>query len=176
MGIIKQHPKVKIFAAITVTDVKQLPNVLNKMAPTFGNIDSRSDWFNVDSFTQYYQNEMGKELQKVFVSFTDLTIADYLPWLKLSTNILEDKFRQKQNRTVNIDPGYLTEAKVVLATTKDFSHRLYLGQGIFGDLHLVFRDASYRSQELTYPDYRQKLAISFFNQLRPLYKQQITKS
>lgn len=176
MGSIKTHPKVKTFAAITVNEVSNLSRIISDLTPLFGQVDLQSDWFGVDLFTHYYRNEMGSNLQKIFVSFKPLAAVEDLPRFKINTNKLEDSFLVKQRRTVNIDPGYLTEAKVVLATTKDFSHRLYLGHGIFGDLHLVYRDGTYQAQSWTYPDYQQELAISFFSQLRSVYKQQVTKS
>ncbi len=176
MGKIKEHSKVKNFVAITVSDVKRLPQLLSDLDPIFGKVDLKSDWFSVDFFTHYYANEMGRDLQKIFISFTALTLIENLPQFKISTNELENKYRQGKNRTVNLDPGYLTEAKVVLATTKDFSHRLYLGQGIYGDLHLVYKDGAFHPQSWTYPDYKQELAISYFSQLRTIYKQQIRKS
>jgi hypothetical protein len=67
---------------------------------------------------------------------------------------------------VNLDPGYITAAKLVLASTKDFAHRVYVGKGIYGDVQLRFRDDAFRPVEWTYPDYRTDLAIDFFQNVR----------
>lgn len=173
MGKIKQHPDVKIFVGLTVNDKRHLPQILNDLVSIFGPSDLLSEWFEVDPFTDYYLSEMGKDLQKIFISFEDLNSIELLSHIKIETNLLESKYANQEKRTINIDPGYLTEAKAVLATTKDYSHRLYLDQGIYGDLHLVYREGSFRPQEWTYPDYKQNLAIRFFNTLRIKYKNQI---
>ena len=76
-------------------------------------------------------------------------------------------------RTVNIDPGYIDRMKLVLATTKDSSHRVYLGQGIYADVELIYRSGSFVCLEWTYPDYREKFAIEFFNTVRDAYLAQL---
>ena len=116
---------------------------------------------------------MGDNLQKQFIAFTKLQDPDFLIQHKIQSNHLEDEFLINRQRQVNIDPGYLTEAKMILATTKDYSHRIYLGKGIFGDLHLYFENGSFKKQFWTYPDYQQPLAINYFNELRDRYREQI---
>ncbi|MEJ2544816.1 MAG: DUF4416 family protein [Calditrichaceae bacterium] len=128
-----------------------------------------------DQFTDYYTPEMGENLSKMFVSFTKLNEPDHLIHYKVQSNHLEEEFLLNGQRQVNIDPGYLTEAKLVLATTKDYSHRLYLGMGIFGDLHMYFENGTFKKQFWTYPDYQQPLAINFFNELRVRYREQMVE-
>ena len=118
---------------------------------------------------------MGAETNKIFVSFKHLISVETLADIKIKTNEIEQQFLKNNRRTVNIDPGYLTQAKVVLATTKDYSHRIYLGKGIFADLHLSYQDKLYRSQLWTYPDYKQKHVIEFFCRLREHLRKQNAK-
>ncbi|MBN2365362.1 MAG: DUF4416 family protein, partial [Calditrichaeota bacterium] len=92
---------------------------------------------------------------------------------KLATNKLEEEFSDSGNRTVNIDPGYVNAAKMVLATTKDYDHRLYLERGIFGDLHMRFRQGNYHPSDWAYPDYRQSAVIAFFRNIREIYLTQL---
>lgn len=174
MGKIKPHPLVKAFCAITFAPGGDCDLVVQQLEDIFGVIDLRSDVFNFDAFTDYYKTEMGVGLQKMFISFERLTAVQSLPYFKIKTNEIETRFTKSGKRSVNIDPGYLTEAKVVLATTKDYSHRLYLGQGIFGDVHLLFAKNSFQAQTWTYPDYQQQLTILFFNHLRQIYRQQLS--
>jgi len=173
MGKIKNHRSVKYFSAITFSDESLLPEVFDKLTTIFGEIESKSDVFKFSLFTDYYKSEMGEELDKQFISFSDLALPDKLPEFKAATNILEQNFLTNSRRQVNIDPGYLTEAKIVLATTKDYSHRLYLQDGIFGDLHLYFENGSFNPQIWTYPDYKQPISLSFFNKLRIRYRKQL---
>ena len=147
--------------------------ILDKIVSIFGEIEVKSDIYNFSEFTDYYAVEMGDNLKKLFISFVKLLEPDFLIQHKIQSNHLEEDFLINEQRQVNIDPGYLTEAKIVLATTKDYSHRIYVGKGIFGDLHLYFENGSYRKQHWTYPDYQQLLAINFFNDLRKRYREQM---
>lgn len=110
------------------------------------------------------------------VSFQALQMPDYLSEIKLATNYIERDFMEAGKRRVNLDPGYLTAAKLVLATTKDYSHRLYLGRGIFGDLHLRFEAGTFRPQPWTYPDYQEPFVLEFFNRVRETYLQQLSEA
>lgn len=173
MGKIKKHLPVKFFSAITFSQSSILPEIFQSLEEAVDKIDQQSDIFSFDGFTDYYAGEMGGNLQKLFVSFEKLTDADKLPEMKIKTNQLEAIYSENDCRTVNIDPGYLCESKVVLATTKDYSHRIYIGKGIFADLHLVYQNRSYQPQSWTYPDYKQELSLRFFDDLRALYREQI---
>ena len=84
------------------------------------------------------------------------------------TRILK-KFLIVKSRQVNIDPGYLDLAKLVLATTKDYAHRIFLRKGVFAEIALSFRGASFSANAWTYPDYASKEYIDIFNQMRKLY-------
>ena len=173
MEKIKSHPLVKLFAAITFREKANLEKILLLTEELFGEIDIRSKIYNFSIFTDYYSKEMGSSLQKLFVSFESMINAESLPDLKIKSNGLEKHFLKSNKRTVNIDPGCLTEAKIVLATTKDYIHRLYLKKGIYGDLHLYFENKSFQAQSWTYPDYKQKLSIQFFNEVRDKYREQL---
>ena len=173
MGKICHHNPVKHFCAIAFSAAFDLNSILGKIESVFGEIEIRSNVFEFSEYTDYYDSEMGENLQKLFLAFAKLKEPDYLIQHKIQSNHLEEDFLINEQRQVNIDPGYLTEAKVVLATTKDYSHRIYLGKGIFGDLHLYFENGSYKKQLWTYPDYQQQLAIDFFNRLRIRYREQM---
>ncbi|MHB2148348.1 DUF4416 family protein [Calditrichota bacterium LG25] len=173
MGIIKEHPPVQLFAAITFNERVDLKEVFAHLQNLSGAIEERSALFDFDAFTDYYESEMGSGLEKLFITFKELIHPETLPDIKRQTNQIELEISKSKQRCVNIDPGYLTVSKVVLATTKDYAHRLYLGKGIYGDLHLVYQKKSFRAQPWTYPDYRQPLAIEFFNRLRETYRDKL---
>ncbi len=165
---------VKVFAAVCYSAETAGQKALEQLEELLGAIVLKSERFLESDFTNYYEAEMGATLNKYFIAFKNLMPAESLVDIKIKTNEFERKSLEKGQRTVNIDPGYLTEAKVVLATTKDYSHRLYLGRGIYGDLHLTYSKKSYRALPWTYPDYQQQTAIDFFNRLRVIYKEETT--
>ncbi|RMF59224.1 MAG: DUF4416 family protein [Calditrichaeota bacterium] len=172
MGKIKPYPPVKLIAAITISDLKLWKLVKDELEEHFSPIDSFQDWYDF-TFTEYYREEMGANLKKRMVSFQDLISAEQLPEMKILSNQIEDKFSESGNRRVNIDPGYVTSAKLILATTKDYMHRIYLGKGIFGDLHLRIRQGEFQPLDWTYPDYRQPEVLHFFNEVRKIYLAQL---
>jgi len=116
---------------------------------------------------------MGGALLRRFVSFERLIRPDELPAVKLCTNGLEEEFREGGARRVNIDPGYVARQHFILATGKGFSHRPYLGRGIYADLTLEYRKETYRPFEWTYPDYRAERTIRMLNGLRRRYRMQL---
>lgn len=123
-------------------------------------------------YSDYYKREMG-DLSRCFVIFSELRSREDLVDAKLKTNALEEDMSVSGRRRVNIDPGYLALEHIVLATTKGYSHRLYLGRGIFGDLTLIFHDGGYKPLEWTYPDYGSEETTQMFNRWRQQYKEQL---
>ncbi|GAB4376588.1 MAG: DUF4416 family protein [Calditrichia bacterium] len=174
MGRIKVYPPVKYIAAITFQESLNLEEIVAVLKDLFSAVDSRSEIYPF-SFTDYYEPEMGVNLQKLMVSFGELRPAEFLPEAKLATNEIEKNYSIEGNRRVNIDPGYICAAKLVLATTKDYDHRIYLGRGIFGDVHLRFRNKYFAANDWTYPDYRQPQILEYFTRVRNLYLKQLAE-
>ena len=120
---------------------------------------------------------MSPRLLRRFFSDAPLTRPDRLAEIKGVAQDLELRHRWTQGggagRQVNIDPGYLEAGKVVLATTKNTSHRIYLGSGIYGEATLVFQDGSIQTRPCTYPDYRWPETLSFFSTARSVYLKQL---
>ncbi len=139
-----------------------------RLKKRFGRVDFESRALNFD-ITDYYEAEMGKQLKKRFISFLKLIPIEDLYRIKLYANRLENRYRSGKYRQINIDPGYIDLAKLVLATTKDYAHRIFLRKGIFAEVTLSFKGNSFCPNEWTYPDYRSKEYIDIFNQIRSLY-------
>ncbi len=175
MGLIKPYPPVKLISAITITDLALWPVCQEKLEKLYSPIDRAMEWYEFHH-TDYYLPEMGSNLKKRMVSFGKLIRAEDLPGIKLAANELEQDFSRAGKRQINIDPGYICVAKLVLATTKDFSHRIYLDSGIFADLHLKFQKGHFRPQEWTYPDYREAEVLRFFEEVREAYLAQLAVS
>jgi len=107
------------------------------------------------------------------ICFKKLVRVDGIEKVKISTNKMENKIASGGKRRVNIDPGYLTEAKLVLLTTKDYSHRVYIGRGIFGESTLYFKGKTFNAWPWTYPDYASQDIVSYFNRVRERYMSEI---
>ncbi len=123
--------------------------------------------------SDYYEKEMGNALNRYFLLFGSLASREQLPEVKLGTNEIEMRHAIQGKRTVNIDPGYIAFEHVVLATTKGYAHRLYLGRGIFGDLTLMFESGTYHGLPWTYPDYRSDEITALCNEWRNQYKESL---
>jgi hypothetical protein len=126
-------------------------------------------------FTAYYEKEMGAPLFRRWGTFGRLLPADRLVAVKLQTNALEERRQVAGKRRVNLDPGLLSAERLVLATGKNYAHRIYLGEGIFGDLTLVYARDSFQPLPWTYPDYREPEALTLFNILRQRYLLQLRR-
>jgi hypothetical protein len=130
--------------------------------------------------THYYAAEMGAGLQKCFWAFQRLIDPADLPLLKQHSNGWEAEYRNShlhsEARPLNLDPGYLTEAKLVLATTKDRDHRIYLSGGIYAEITLYYCGGQWRHREWTYPDYRQPVYHEFFDRCREYYRHRLGKT
>ncbi|MCA9735820.1 DUF4416 family protein, partial [candidate division KSB1 bacterium] len=127
------------------------------------------------NYSHYYTKEMGENLQKVFLVFENLYDVSKAAQTKIKSNELEQKFAKNSQRTINLDPGYLTLAKLVLTTTKNYDHRIHIASGIYGDIQLRYRQGEFVENPWTYPDYRSSKNIHFFLQARQYLHNLVTK-
>ncbi|MBN2103175.1 DUF4416 family protein [bacterium] len=172
MAPIRKPIPVKLICGVTYAPDISMEKVVQRLEQTFSPVEIKSAVFDFSSFTSYYQDEMGSDLSKLFICFQGLYDPVVLGKSKVKTNEIEDKWSGKGRRRVNLDPGYITAAKLVLATTKDFAHRIYVGQGIYGDVQYRFRNGRFEPSKWTYPDYETDLAVTFFQNVRQRFIQQ----
>ncbi|MEO0072192.1 MAG: DUF4416 family protein [candidate division WOR-3 bacterium] len=125
------------------------------------------------NYTDYYVKEMGSSLTRQWLMTEKLISADKIINIKLLAIETEKVYTIEGKRNINIDPGFLTLANFILLTTKNYAHRIYLGNGIYGEVTLIFRQNSYQALPWTYPDYRANL--NFFNKAREFLKILIKK-
>lgn len=173
MGQVRTPARVKFFCGFLLAPTAPHAEVEAALEQLFGPITSHSS---IVPFTQtaYYEREMGPVLARAFVAFGPLREMDDLADFKHATNRLETHWSDAGGqRRVNLDPGYLDLAKVVLATTKDYSHRLYIRSGIYAEVTLRYQHKRFQPWAWTYPDYREPVALDFFTQLRETYKAQL---
>jgi hypothetical protein len=149
-----------------------------EISARFGNIDAVSEVVTFDQ-TDYYQEEMGPHLLRKFVAFDRLINPKDLVTAKLFTNELEERMSEQEGserRVVNLDPGYVSLAKLVLASTKDYSHRIYMGDGIFAEVTLHYANKRFNAWPWTYPDYKTEAYRLFFESLRKKYIEALRES
>ena len=128
------------------------PAVVERLSHYWGPPDLVGPWWPFTA-TGYYTQEMGFGLGRLLVAFLHLADPAQLAQWKIFTNGIEERLSLAGRRLVNLDPGYLSRERLVLATGKNFSHRLYLGSGIYGDLTLIYAQGTFQPLAWTYPDY-----------------------
>lgn len=165
------HPPVKLLTGFIFKESSYFDQAQELLCKEFGEMDFQSPILPFDHST-YYCKELGNGLKRKFVCFKRLISPGILPDIKIFSNHLEEKFSFNSNRCINIDPGYLTLAKLVLASTKDYAHRIYLGQEIFAEITLCYKGKSFVPLSWAYPDYQNAACINIFNHMRALYYQQ----
>jgi len=163
----------KLIAALMSAEPALLDELTQRLTGLYGPLELRSSPYSFDDFSGYYMPEMGAGQQKQFVSFAPMIAIERLPELKLTASALEQEYAVDGKRRINIDPGYVTHGQMVLATTKAFSHRIYMGQGIFAELTYVCKGKEFMPMEWTYPDYREPFARDFFRQVREAYLREV---
>lgn len=168
MGSIRMPAPVCPILALTYQQREQADQALEWFREKAGEVSTSSEPFTF-IHTRYYEPEMGSDLSKIFYAFADLMDPADLVSLKRYSNHIEERLSVQGRRRVNLDPGYLEAAKLILATTKNFSHRIYLGQGIYGDVQLYWRDGRFQCNPWTYPDYQDATTLAFFTRVRDHY-------
>ena len=165
MGIPKPHQPVKLFYAILFVEAEDLIEVRDLLTKKHGPIDMQSEIFDFN-YTGYYKKEMDGDIKRIFYSFEKLIDARNLCCIKLESNSMETAFPSKTGgRRINLDPGYLTPAKVILASAKDNIQRIYIDNGIYEEITLYYKNRTFNPFEWTFPDYKESY-IPFFNSLR----------
>ena len=178
MGSIRKHPPVVLVLAAFSRHLRALSWARDQAQRNWGNIVLESPAFDFRE-TDYYSSTMGRELKKVFFAFQDLIDPTEMAEIKKETNSWEEIFRRTQDcdepRPLNLDPGYMSEAKLVLLSTKDHSHRIHLRDGIYAEITLQYRERNWRELPWTFPDYRRTEYRDFFSQCRTYLRNELRK-
>jgi hypothetical protein len=158
----------KLVVGVLLRDRGLFPDLAVELEAAFGAVDVVSPWM-AFGYTSYYEEEMGAPLWRRMSAFRLLIAQDRLADVKLAANAMEQARSAGGRRTANIDPGYLLLERLVLATGKNYSHRIYIGRGIYADLTLIYRDGAYRALPWTYPDYAGEPLRRFLTAVRRKY-------
>ena len=176
MWELKNPKPVKLIIGILAANQDCLQTAVKTIEAKFGEIDFQSD---VWPFTQtdYYKDQTGENILRQFVSIEKLIDPAKLADIKHKTNKLEQKLAAKSAaglpRPVNLDPGLIEPSKLVLATTKNYSHRIYIGKKMFAEVTLIYDKGNWQSLPYTYPDYRQQCYFDFFEKVRTKLLEQL---
>jgi hypothetical protein len=169
MGDLRQHPPAMLLTAVITRYDDALAWARERLIDVHGPLALESPTFPFVE-TNYYEPTMGPDLGVTFLTFQQSYDPGDTAATKLATNAWEAEYaalgRHPESRPLNLDPGYLTAAKLVLSSTKDHTHRLYLGQGIFGEVTLFYRHGAWRDHEFTFPNYRRTDYQKFFSECR----------
>ncbi|HKZ46429.1 MAG TPA: DUF4416 family protein [Thermodesulfobacteriota bacterium] len=164
---------VKLITSLITGEDDIIKPVLKKLEARLGSVDILSERLDF-SHTDYYRDEMGERLFRKIASFEKLIKPDELADIKLFTNSVEDEYlKEDGKRAINIDPGYISMEKMVLASCKNFSHRIYLKKGIYADLTLIYKAGGFQSLEWTFPDYAKDNIKRLLQGIRERYMHQL---
>ncbi len=162
--------KALLLFALMWKDYEKLKEVENVLKSIYGKKINETDEFSLQ-YSNYYEKEMGEGLKKKFILIDNLIEKDRLLDVKLTSMEIEKRFSINGNRTVNIDPIYLDDYQVIVASKKDKGSRVYLGKGVFAELELLYHHGSFQPLIWTYLDYKDN--IPFFNEVRKYYLQRV---
>ena len=159
-------PPATLFVALLHAPVNPDP-CIEELTARFGPAGPMSSPYPMNRFSTYYEAEMGPDLTKRFIAFARPLAMDQLADCKLAATAVEKRLQRRPGRRVfNVDPGLVTSYNVVLATFKNHAHRIYLRDGVFAEITLIFREGKFHPLPWTYPDYQAPQALDFFHQLR----------
>ena len=175
MGKAKTPRPAKLIVAAFAAEPTLLAQARDALVAEYGPVDWESECLTFDH-TDYYAAEFGVDLVRLIWSFERLIDPQTLPDIKISTNELEQRWVVDGKRRINLDCGYISMAKLVLATTKDYDHRLYMRRGIYAEVTLHFRDGSFQPWPWTYPDYASQPYREMFAGIRQRYMAQLRQS
>jgi hypothetical protein len=167
MANLSAPPLARLFVALLYAQIDADP-CLAALAGLFGPISAQSAVYPLAPFSKYYEKEMGPNLQKCFLTFQEPVAMERLADCKLATHALESRLSaDPKHRRFNIDPGLVTSYSVILSTSKNYAHRVYLRDGVYAEVTLIYQKQRFYPLPWTYPDYCVPLALEFFGKARP---------
>jgi hypothetical protein len=184
-------PPVKLICGMLTSRRELLAEAQGELVNLFGPVDVASEIMDFD-FTHYYDQEMGTPLLRQFVSFAELVPPESLAEAKHATNAMEQYFAEadtvlrgrrtvapqtaepgEPRRPINLDPGYVDSPKLVLASMKNFAHRIYVGRGVYAEVTLLHRRGQWTPLEWTFPDYASGRYWPFLDPVRKRLREQL---
>lgn len=173
MGLAEQFEKEKLIMGVIFHDRKIYEKALSILTEKFGKIDFSTEEFSfTELFSDYYDEEIGGEARRIILSFEDLIDPSLQAEIKTYTNSLEAQFSKDGKRLINLDPGFLSHGRLLLATTKKTGFRIPLCDGIYTELTLFYARGAWQKLPWTYRDYQSELVQKFLTKVRKRYLEQ----
>ncbi len=174
MAEASQPPTVKLICGMISARRDLFDLAGERLEQAFGPTDLASEVMPFD-FTQYYDGQMGSPLLRKFVAFSAPFSPEALVDAKRLTNDLEcrlaEEFPAGPPRPINLDPGYVEASKLVLASMKNFSHRIYMDRGVYAEVTLMYRKGGWQALEWTFPDYASPRYHPFLTAVRNILRE-----
>ncbi len=176
MWELKEPRPVKLIVGILASDERCLTAVAESVSAALGAFDLISDVWPFEQ-TGYYADQIGPRILRQFISVERLIDPGELAEIKHRTNAVEQQLAATLcmpfPRPVNLDPGVIEPSKLILATTKNYAHRVYIGMRMYAEVTLIFDKGNWRALPYTYPDYRRREYHGFFSKVRDRLVQQL---
>jgi hypothetical protein len=172
----KKPTPVRLIVGILAADDESRKRAIEKLEEIYGRADLLSEVWPF-TMTTYYKAETGAQILRQFASFEKLIDPGELAEIKHQTNKMEQELAEELKRDVprpvNLDPGLIEPAKLVLATTKNYAHRIYIGNEMWAEVTLIFDKGQWRALPYTYPDYKLAEYQEFFERVRKKLLEQL---
>ncbi len=173
MGAAQEFEREKLIIGIIYHDMAVYEEAVHLLVDEFGEIDDRSEVFSFSrEFSTYYDDEIGGEGTRVIFSFRDLVSPDRQADIKIFTNNLEARFSREGKRLINLDPGFISHGRLMLATTKAAGFRIPLHSGIYTELTLFWAKGEWHKLPWSYRDYQSEKVQNFLTRVRAKYLEQ----
>lgn len=154
-----------VFTGIIYSDKEKMEEAKLWIEKNIGKIFYETEHIHFD-FTDYYNEEMGENLKRFWIGTENIIFENELVGIKKLSIEFEKKISINGKRQVNIDPGGISTSRVILVTTKNYSHRIYLGNGIYGEVTLIYKNKKFQELPWTYPDYKTRTFTDFALKMR----------
>ncbi|NQT57654.1 MAG: DUF4416 family protein [Bacteroidetes bacterium] len=172
MGKTKEYIPEKLIIGILAIEIQLPEPLIHRVVNDFGPIERIDGPYPFD-YTQYYNDEMGENIQKYFLTFNQLVAPDRLAEIKELTNQIEEEWSSGNKRSINLDPGILSETRFILATTKNRGHRVPLKNGMYAEVTLIYMHKEFQPLPWTYADFCDPIYRNLLKEIRKSYLQQI---
>ena len=171
MGTLRAPQPVQPVMGVIYGDGENLAPLESRLAAELGEIDARSEAFDFDA-TDYYEQEMGPGLKRIFYGFKHLIDPAEIVDIKLRAVKIEENMSREGRRTVNLDPGYMDFNKFILVSAKFLAQKIYMTKGVYAD-PTIYYDKGWKVYDWAFPDFRSGRYNHFFSEVRKSYKAKI---
>ena len=173
MGQVYDFEREKLIVGVIYNDEKIYERAVAMLKAEFGEIDGESERFSFSrEFSDYYDEELGGEGQRVIFSFCDTVDPARQAEIKQKTNEMEKELSKDGNRLINLDPGFINHGRLMLATTKKAGFRIPLSDGIYTELTLFWAKGAWHKLPWSYRDYQSERVQKFLTETRKRYLEQ----